>query len=90
MRLLRAWAALDEAEIIILDVFPIRQRSFVDIEYDGGPFDLVGAALHVGKGIGDHQREVVAIGGHLIRQQLFLVFVDVDRRLFGGRNPRFA
>ena len=72
---------LMKPKLLSSDVLPVGQRGLVDIEHHGGKLDLVGAALDIGARIGDHRGDIVDIIAGLIRQQLLLVLVDIDRRL---------
>jgi hypothetical protein len=77
--LLGAGAAFDEAEIVGLEVLPIRERRFVDIEHNRRLSDLVNALLEVATRVGENQLNFIVIIAGLIRKQLLLMLVDIDR-----------
>ena len=72
-----AGAVRDEAEIVGLEIRPVRQRRFVDIENEGGLADLAGTSLDIGARGSENRGDVAVVVFGLVGEQHVLDFVDI-------------
>src|SRR5262249_2692740 len=76
-----AGAVRDEAEIVGLDIRPIRQRRFIDIENEGGLADPPSASLDIGARGGENRGDVAVVVFGLVGEQYLLDLVDIQGSL---------
>src|SRR5262249_1449071 len=81
-----AGALGDEAEIVGLDIRPVRQRRFIDIENEGGLADLPSAALDIGARGRENRGDVAVVTFGLVGEQYLLDLVDIQGSLRRRRH----
>ena len=72
-----ASAIRDESEIVGLEIRPVRQRRFVDIENESGLADLASASLDIGARGSENRGDVAVVVFGLVGEQHVLDFVDI-------------
>jgi hypothetical protein len=81
-----AGAIANESEIVGLDILPVRQRRFVDIENERRLADLAAATLDKGTRRGKNGGDIAIVIFGLIGEQHLFDFVDIQWRRGRLRN----
>jgi hypothetical protein len=72
-----AGAVRNEAKIVGFDVWPVRQRCFVDIENEGGLVHLASASLNINTRGSENRGDIAVVVSIMVGEHQLLEFVDV-------------